>query len=69
MDSQTFDAAVEAARQALGSMAKGDPEPSLALWSRQLVSMDLRVTTIFRREADGWRLCVRHADRVQTPPF
>ena len=135
MASQTFDAAVEAARQALGSMAKGDPELSLALWSRsddvvlanplappivgfesvaaetarvasmfvdgesprfdevarwatddlgyvvaieharvrrassdELVSMDLRVTTIFRREDGEWRLCVRHADRVPTPP-
>ena len=35
--------------------------------SDELVSMDLRVTTIFRREEDGWRLCVRHADRVTAP--
>lgn len=35
--------------------------------SEGLVPMDLRVTTIFRREPDGWRLCVRHADRVTTP--
>jgi ketosteroid isomerase-like protein len=34
----------------------------------ELVAMDLRVTTIFRRESDGWRLCVRHADRVTGPP-
>ena len=33
----------------------------------ELVSIDLRVTTIFRREGDGWRLCVRHADRVTAP--
>ena len=32
------------------------------------VPMDLRVTTIFRRESDGWRVCVRHADRVTGPP-
>ena len=32
-----------------------------------LIPMDLRVTTIFRRESDGWRLCVRHADRVTSP--
>ena len=31
----TFEAAVEAGRDALGSMAKGDPEPSTALWSRR----------------------------------
>ena len=35
--------------------------------SAEIVPMDLRVTTIFRREDDGWRLCVRHADRVPTP--
>ena len=33
-----------------------------------LVPLDLRVTTIFRRESDGWRLCVRHADRLTGPP-
>jgi Ketosteroid isomerase homolog len=39
----------------------------------ELVPLDLRVTTAFRREDDGWRLCVRHADRITatvqpTPP-
>jgi ketosteroid isomerase-like protein len=134
MAPQTFDAAVEAARQNLGSMAKGDAGPSIALWSPrddvvlanplgppivgfplvaaettrvasmfvggeppefdevtrwasddlgyvvaiehaqvqragsdELVPLDLRVTTIFRREDDGWRICVRHADRVTAP--
>lgn len=27
----------------------------------------LRVTTSFRREDDGWRLCLRHADRITAP--
>ena len=134
MAPRTFAAAVEAGRQALGSMAKGDSGPSTALWSRsddvvlanplgppivgfplvaaeiarvasmfvggeshefdeitrwasddlgyvvaieharvqpsgsdELVPLDLRVTTVFRREDDGWRLCLRHADRVTAP--
>ncbi len=134
MAPQTFDAAVEAAREALGSMAKGDSGPSTALWSQrddvvlanplgppivgfplvaaetgrvaamfvggespefdeitrwasddlgyvvaieharvqrvgsdEFVPLDLRVTTVFRREDDGWRLCLRHADRVTAP--
>jgi len=33
----------------------------------EVVSTDLRVTTIFRRE-EAWRhLCLRHADRVTAP--
>ncbi len=35
--------------------------------SNELVTIDLRVTMIFRRERDGWRVCVRHADRVTAP--
>jgi ketosteroid isomerase-like protein len=134
MAPRTFDAAVEAGRAALASMATGDPGPSTALWSHrddvvlanplgppivgfalvaaetarvakmfvrgeslevdevtrsasddlgyvvaieharvqrvgsdELVPLDLRVTTIFRREDDGWRLSLRHADRVTAP--
>jgi ketosteroid isomerase-like protein len=134
MTPQTFDAAVEAARQALGSGVQGDPGPSTAMWSQRddvvlanplgppivgfpLVAaetarvasmfvggespefdeivrwasddlgyvvaiehahvqrvgsddrapLDLRVTTVFRREDDGWYLCLRHADRVTKP--
>jgi len=134
MAPRTFDAAIEAAKAALGAMAQGDPAPTIALWSQsddvvlanplgppivgfalvaaetarvasmfvggappeveeitrwasddlgyavaieraqvrradsgRLVSLDLRVTTIFRREQDGWHLCLRHADRVTTP--
>ena len=35
MNPQTFDAAVEAGRMALGSMAQGDAGPSTALWSQR----------------------------------
>jgi ketosteroid isomerase-like protein len=30
-------------------------------------SISLRVTTIFRREEDGWRIVHRHADPITTP--
>jgi len=35
--------------------------------SGETVEMALRVTTVFRLEEDGWRICLRHADRFTTP--
>ena len=32
--------------------------------SDEVVLAALRVTTVFRREEDGWRLVLRHADRL-----
>ena len=36
----------------------GSPEPA---------DMSLRVTTVFRREEDGWKLLHRHADAITAP--
>ncbi len=33
----------------------------------KMVAVALRVTTIFRREEDGWRIVHRHADPIVTP--
>jgi ketosteroid isomerase-like protein len=35
--------------------------------ARERAPSSLRVTTIFRREEDGWKVLHRHADRVTTP--
>lgn len=133
MPAHEFDAAVEAYRQALQFMPKGDASPVMSLYSRRddvtlanpfgppivgranvekeaaavaatfadgavefdevtrfatadlgyvvaiehcqgrrtgsdvTVQFALRVTTILRREEDGWFISLRHADRVTTP--
>ena len=45
---------IERTRTKLG----GGPEPA---------TVSLRVTTIFRREEDGWKIVHRHADPITTP--
>jgi len=33
----------------------------------EMVPVSLRVTTVFRREDDGWKIVHRHADPITTP--
>ena len=35
--------------------------------AREAAPSSLRVTTIFRREADGWKILHRHADSITSP--
>ena len=35
--------------------------------TNEIVPISLRVTTIFRREDDGWRVVHRHADSITSP--
>ncbi|HVL94718.1 MAG TPA: nuclear transport factor 2 family protein, partial [Solirubrobacteraceae bacterium] len=49
-----YEVAIQGGRMRLG----GSPE---------LVAVSLRVTSIFRREDDGWKLVHRHADPITTP--
>ena len=53
-DDLAYTLEIERARVKLG----GAPEPT---------DVSLRVTTIFRREEDGWKVLHRHADPMTTP--
>jgi hypothetical protein len=35
--------------------------------SEEVIPVSLRCTTVFRREADGWKIVHRHADPITTP--
>jgi ketosteroid isomerase-like protein len=73
--SQLFEPGGENRFEVMHSAADGD----LAYWAglqrsvvkmrggEQPVSMDLRITEIFRREGGGWKLIHRHADELQKP--
>lgn len=67
-DPPVFDEVARWASDDLGDVVTIEHARVKRSGSEELVPMDLRVTTIFRRESDGWRLCVRHADRVTRRP-
>ncbi len=72
-ESPEFDEITRWASDDLGYVVAIEHAQVQRVGSGDLVPMDLRVTTVFRREDDGWRLCLRHADRVtalrQPTPF
>ena len=71
-DARRFDSGSENTLEILHSGADGD----IGYWvgmqrtqarikgQREAVPMSLRVTEVFRREADGWKLIHRHADML-----
>lgn len=73
--SKSFEPGGENRFEIMHALADGD----LAYWAglqrsvvkmrgnEQLVPMDLRITEIFRREDDEWKLIHRHADELQEP--
>jgi len=63
----TFDEITRAESADLGYVVAIEHTHVRRVGSEQRISLHLRVTTIFRREDDGWHLCLRHADRVTTP--
>lgn len=67
-ESTVFDEVVRWVSDDLGYVVAIEHSLVKRVGSNVFVPMDLRVTTIFRLESDGWRLCVRHADRVTGPP-
>jgi ketosteroid isomerase-like protein len=63
-ESPEFDEIARWASEDLGYVVALEHNRVQRVGRDELVPLDLRVTTVFRREDDGWHLCVRHADRV-----
>lgn len=66
-ESPEFDEITRWASDDLGYVVAIEHARVQRVGSDELVCMDLRVTTVFRREDDGWRLCLCHAVRVTAP--
>lgn len=62
----TFEEVTRAVTPDMGYVVAFERARVRRVGSEDVVPLSLRVTTVFRREADGWKLVLRHADRTPT---
>jgi ketosteroid isomerase-like protein len=82
MTAQDLTSVIEQSHQALDAILRGDASGYRALFSqaddvtlgnpfgpyaRGRKDVEVRVTSVFRKESGGWKLVHRHADPITTP--